>query len=185
MSLVPSMVNHLDGNTLMEEKQFWSIIEAHGTDSSGDADEQLDSVRNELLKLSPAEVQDFDRLFNQKRDDAYIWDLWGAAYLINGGCSDDAFHYFRAWLISQGRAVYYAAVANPDTLAGLTDPERDDYEFESLGYVALEVYEQLTGSEMPHDDIRAPSVAKGENWDFEDDDEVIRHLPKLGRVYLD
>lgn len=32
----------------------------------------------------------------------YDWDLWGAAYLINGGASDDGFDYFRGWLLSQG-----------------------------------------------------------------------------------
>jgi hypothetical protein len=30
-------------------------------------------------------------------------DQWGAAYLANGGCSDDGFDYFRGWLIGQGR----------------------------------------------------------------------------------
>ena len=59
--------------------------------------------------------------------------------MINGGSSDDGFHYFRAWLISRGQAVYEAAVANPDSLAGLTEPERDDYEFEDLWGVALDV----------------------------------------------
>jgi hypothetical protein len=29
--------------------------------------------------------------------------------------------------------VYEVAVANPDRLVGLTDPERDDYEFEESG----------------------------------------------------
>ena len=38
-------------------------------------------------------------------DDSYRWDLWGAAYLANGGCSDDGFDYFRGWLIGQGRKV--------------------------------------------------------------------------------
>jgi len=26
----------------------------------------------------------------------------GAAYIINGGCSDDGFEYFRRWLVLQG-----------------------------------------------------------------------------------
>jgi hypothetical protein len=29
--------------------------------------------------------------------------MWVAAYLMNGGCSDDGFDYFRGWLIAQGR----------------------------------------------------------------------------------
>ncbi len=32
-------------------------------------------------------------------------DLWGAAWVLLGGASDDAFDYFRCWLIGQGREV--------------------------------------------------------------------------------
>ena len=46
-------------------------------------------------------------------------DLWGAAYLINGGCSDDGFDHFRGWLMTQGREVFARAVAEPDSLAEL------------------------------------------------------------------
>jgi hypothetical protein len=49
--------------------------------------------------------------------ESYRWDLWGAAYLINGGCSDDGFDYFRGWLLSQGRAIWQATLADPDSLA--------------------------------------------------------------------
>ena len=81
----------------MDDSRFWAIIEA------------------------PAgQVKDVHRLFWQRMTDAQTWDLWGAAYLVNGGCSDDGFVYFRAWLISQGRAIYTAAVENPDSMAGVT-----------------------------------------------------------------
>lgn len=41
----------------------------------------------------------------------------GAAYLINGGRSDDGFDHFRGWLLTQGRATWQAALAEPDSLA--------------------------------------------------------------------
>ena len=88
--------------------------------------------------------------------DAYTWDLWGAAYLINGGCSDDGFAYFRSWLISRGRAAYEEAVRDPDSLADLVDPDRDDYEFEDLWGLALVVYEERTG-----EDHRRPRAVAG------------------------
>ena len=168
----------------MDEAQFWSIIEAGGKKALADPDRQLAVVRKQLAKLPPEEVRAFDKLFEQKRVAAYTWDLWGAAYLINGGCSDDGFHYFRAWLISRGRAVYEAAVTDPDTLAGKTDPDRDDYEFEEFGYAAREVYEELTGEEMPPNRVSDPARPKGRRWDFDDDDAVARKLPKLAAVYL-
>jgi hypothetical protein len=51
--------------------------------------------------------------------DSYRNLLWAAAYLINGGCSDDGFESFRCWLIVQGRTVFERSVADPDTLADL------------------------------------------------------------------
>ena len=168
----------------MDEARFWAIIEAGGRKALAEPERQLAAVRKQLLKLSPDEIRDFHRLFNQKLADAYTWDLWGAAYLINGGCSDDGFHYFRAWLISQGRAVYEAAVENPDTLAGRTDPERDDYEFEDLWGASQDAYEELTGEEMPPVDYRWPAKPRGKRWDFDDDKQVSRRLPKLAQVCL-
>jgi hypothetical protein len=168
----------------MDEAQFWTIIEVGGSKARAEPERHLAVVRKRLVKLSPEEVRDFHRLFNQKLADAYTWDLWGAAYLINGGCSDDGFHYFRAWLISRGRAVYAAAVTNPDSLAGRTDPDRDDYEFEDLWGVALDAYQEVAGHDMPPVDFRWPSKPRGRRWDFDDDRQVARRLPELAKVYL-
>jgi hypothetical protein len=167
----------------MDEARFWAIIEAGGRKAFADPERQLAAVHQELLKLSPKEIRDFHRLFNQKLADAYIWDLWGAAYLINGGCSDDGFYYFRSWLISRGRAVYEAAVENPDTLAGLTDPEPDDYEFEDLWGASQYAYRELTGEEMPPVEFRWPKKPRGRRWDFDDDEHLSRRFPKLAKMY--
>ena len=169
----------------MDETRFWAIIEAGGRKSLADPECQLAAIHKLLLLLSPDEIRDFHRLFNQKLADAYTWDLWGAAYLINGGCSDDGFHYFRAWLVSRGRAVYEAAIVNPDTLADITDPERDDYEFEDLLSAPQVAYEELRGEEMHPVKFRWPSKPRGRRWDFDDDEQVLRRLPKLARRYLD
>jgi hypothetical protein len=45
--------------------------------------------------------------------------LWAAAYVINGGCSDDGFDYFRAWLMLQGQGTFGQAVADLDSPADL------------------------------------------------------------------
>jgi hypothetical protein len=50
---------------------------------------------------------------------AYTRSLWGAAYVMHGGCSDDSFSDFRATLISHGRTIYDAALADTESLADL------------------------------------------------------------------
>src|SRR5258708_3250267 len=98
----PTMVVPRSRPSRLDESRFWAIIEAGRRRARADPEYQLAAVRKQLLKVLAEEVRDFHRLFNRKLADAYTWDLWGAGYLINGGCSDDGFHYFRAWLISRG-----------------------------------------------------------------------------------
>src|SRR4051794_32757343 len=107
----------------MDEQQFWKIVEAGGKTGLDEQERKLAAVRKELMKLKPEEVREFAQIYHRKLADSYTWDLWGAASLIIGGGSDDGFQYFRDWLISRGRQVYEAAVADPDTLAGQTDPD--------------------------------------------------------------
>ena len=168
----------------LTDAQFWAVLEAVGPFPLGRQDDHLDSVRSQLLELTPAQVSAFSGHFDRRVAAAFGWDLWGAAYAINGGCSDDGFEYFRRWLVAQGRSVYEAALANPDSLAGLADPERDDHESEDVGYAAHEVYEELTGGEVPDSDAEQAAEPAGEEWDFDDDAEVRRRLPKLAAIYL-
>ena len=104
--------------------------------------------------------------------------------MINGGCSDDGFAYFRSWLISRGRVVYEAAVRDPDSLAAIVDPGRDDYEFEDLWGVAQRIYEERTGEEPPGADDPGRDEPAGRRWDFDDDEQRSRKLRKLAALYL-
>jgi hypothetical protein len=74
--------------------------------------------------------------------------MWCAGYIINGGCSDDGFEYFRLWVISRGKDVYYNAKANPDNLAALVANRFNNYEFESFWYTALTAFERKTGKKL-------------------------------------
>jgi hypothetical protein len=162
----------------MDDSQFWAIIEAGGPYGVDDQQRQLASVRRQLRNLPATEVMDCYRLFCQKMIDSQTWDLWGAAYLIHHGCSDDGFVYFRAWLISQGRAIYTAAVENPDSLAAVTSVDRD-YHFELLYALPRQVYEELTGQDMPRLRLNWPANPSGKKWDFDDREEFAKRLPRL------
>lgn len=166
----------------MDETLFWSIIEAGGPDSFRDPERQLNAVRDRLRLLTPGELVAFHLMFNRKMDDVYHWDLWAAGYLMNGGCSDDGFAYFRAWLISQGRRVYEAALRDPDSLAEVADPDRDDNEAEDLWGVAQEVYREKAGTYMVVE-FKWTAQPRGERWHDDDLDEFARRLPRLTWVY--
>jgi hypothetical protein len=47
--------------------------------------------------IKEPQVVRVDRTVWTLMDRSYRNDLWAAGYLINGGCSDDGFDYFRGW----------------------------------------------------------------------------------------
>ena len=87
------------------------------TATDGDCQAQTAQLVAALGQRSVVEVLDWDRIQDELWVESYRRDLWGAAYLINGGCSDDGFDYFRGWLLGQGQAIWQAALADPDSLA--------------------------------------------------------------------
>jgi hypothetical protein len=101
----------------MDREQFWALIEAAKAATGGDCRAQTAQLVAALGQGLVEAILDWDRIHSELRVESYRWDLWGAASLINGGCGDDGFDYFRGWLLGQGRAVWQAALADPDSLA--------------------------------------------------------------------
>lgn len=135
---------------------------------------------SKLMTLPAEEILAFDQIYDEMRARAYRWDLWGAAYLLNGGCSDDGFEYFRGWLIAQGEKVFQNSLSDPDGLADVVTDEQIAeafFESEEMLYVARQAYEAKTGAEMPpYESAFAYAEPGGERWT---EDELKTLLPKL------
>ncbi|MES4889890.1 DUF4240 domain-containing protein [Streptomyces sp. NPDC096012] len=166
----------------MDETEFWELIDATREVAEGDPEDQADALVERLLRLDPELVLDFARHFEARYNRAYRWDLWGAAWVLLDGCSDDAFDFFRCWLIGQGREVFEGALHDPDALAVLLEDfdEEIDGDGEELGYAADEAYEQLTGSVAPDLGIPpAPAEPVGRPVDFENEQALVQLYPRL------
>jgi hypothetical protein len=166
----------------MDETEFWELVDASRAAAEGDPDEQADQLVERLVRLDPDAVLDFARHFESRYNRAYRWDLWGAAWVLLDGASDDAFDFFRCWLIGQGREVYEGALHDPDTLADLLADfdEEVDGDGEELGYAADEAYEQLTGTVAPDLGIApAASEPEGSSFDLENETLLADRYPAL------
>ncbi|MEP5254108.1 MAG: DUF4240 domain-containing protein [Winogradskyella arenosi] len=160
---------------LMDSQMFWEMISISKANSSGDYEQQQLELKKELLKRSATDILEFDNKFRTLRGEIYDWNFWAAAYIINGGCSDDCFSDFRGWLIGQGKAVFESAIQNVENLAELKDT--NDGDWEGLSYVPFEAYEQKTGKDLPAG-IRENFEITGEEWS-EDGDDLKNKFPKL------
>ncbi|GAP45309.1 DUF4240 domain-containing protein [Streptomyces azureus] len=166
----------------MDETEFWELVDDAREAAEGDPEEQADLLVERLAQLDPDSVLDFARHFESRYNRAYRWDLWGAAWVLLDGASDDAFDFFRCWLIGQGRHVFEGAVHDPDSLAELLGDfdEEIDGDGEELGYAADEAYEQLTGTVAPALGIPpAPPEPEGTPLDFENEDLLAERYPRL------
>jgi hypothetical protein len=166
----------------MNRTEFWQVIQRSFDQCGGDIDEQDSTLKDELQPLSAEEIISFNNHFYALVREAHSWDLWGAAYIIGGGCSNDGFEYFRRWLISRGQAWYERALKNPDDLADYPgDIAEGGSEFEEFAYVARAVYEEKFG-EFPHAEHVPYGEPKGTAW--EDDEEVFKaRWPRLFAKY--
>ena len=150
----------------MDDDRFWAFIGAARDAAGEDVEDRVSGLEQVLLNHHPDEVAEFRQKYDEMLVRSYRRDLWGAACVIGGGCSDDGFRYFRDWLISEGEAVFEAALADPDSLADVA--QDDEFELESFGYVAGEVYEQLTDQPLPASRTLEPAEPVGHDWQEED-----------------
>lgn len=187
----------------MDTEAYWQLVDeararagrATAPGSTIEADDVADALRAVLVERGVEVTREADAAFDELVATAHGPRLWGAAYVIGGGCSDDGFDYFLGWLVAQGREVFERAVDDPDSLADVVT-EGTEAESEDMLGAAWDAYEELTGEEFPEDDLDADGEEDDDEpaddevtteafWDFDDDAEMRRRYPRLTAMFLD
>jgi uncharacterized protein DUF4240 len=173
----------------MRTDDFWAVIDRATADRPGSPDEVAKRAVADLGARDPDEIVAWGRHLDKVMAASAKEDLWAAAYLINGGCSEDGFDNFRGWLIAHGREVVAKAVQQPDSLAELPTvvaaaASGAVFEAEEVLSIAAKAYEQATGSELPPSDVTVTRPDPAELWDFDNEDEMARRLPELSALFL-
>lgn len=132
---------------MLDETIFWNIVDS-SIKNTKNQDAQERYLVKEIEKLTPKQMIGFRLRTDKLLYDIYNSEMWCAGYIMNGGCSDDGFEYFRNWIISRGKDTYYKAKENPDSLISEFVEGEEYYEFESFWYVALTAFENKTGKEL-------------------------------------
>ncbi|MBC6457719.1 DUF4240 domain-containing protein [Actinomadura sp. HBU206391] len=189
----------------MNTEEFWDIVESART-----GDKPFYEALVDRLAVGPEQaILEFEYRFDQVTDAVYRWDVWAAAYLIGGGCSDDGFMDFQAGLVALGRDWFEKAARSPDDLAdhpavieaaagsGSGSGSRGDSAifYEEVGAAGNVAYERLTGAgadayeeawdryqDGREDEEEEPDM--GEEFDFDDADQMRKRLPRLSALFL-
>lgn len=170
----------------MSVDDFWKLIEQANEAADGEPEQKEVFLRKKLAETSPDNVQAFGQHMDHFSNEAYRWDLWAAAYIINGGCCDDSFSDFRSSLVSMGRQTYQAAIASPDSLADLTlSATKDETFHEGFQYIGFTLYEEMTGEQMPDTEVDFRAEPEGDQWDEDDENSLKALCPRLFAKYWD
>jgi hypothetical protein len=162
---------------------WWNLIERSRKDAE-DLDDQCEALHDILVdELTADEILQFDKFVEERLRDAFRADLWGVAYIMMGGCSDDGFDYFCGWLIAQGQKHYEAALAKPEDAAKGVSGDDDEFECEQLFYVARNAWQEKTGKTFEDYEKVAPQIERELIGDMFDEDEIYEQYPKLAKKF--
>jgi hypothetical protein len=132
---------------MLNEEVYWAIIDSSLHETTNQEDQELYLV-SAIEKLTPKEMIGFRLRTDKILFDSYNPELWCAAYIVNDGCSDGGFEYFRCWLISRGKEAFYSVKIDPDSLIKQVVEGKESYEFEGFWYVAMNAFKNKTGEEL-------------------------------------
>ncbi len=151
----------------MSEALFWSLLTSGGETT----EERLDTLPDRLAAYDAKAIKAFGQIVTDRVAEAYREDIWALAYLLMKGCSDDAFDYFRNWLVMQGQEVYAAVLADPDSY----DPAKlgETPLIEGLMDAVEQAYIMRSGKEFPR--LRLPKSKRVEP----DEDAFASLLPRV------
>lgn len=177
--------------TEINQGTFWTLInQARAQPENPDQ-----WLAEQLTAMGPEEAMMFAAFSDSYRSLANEYGLWTAAAVMDESCySISGFSDFRTWLIGQGKEVYMAALADPDSLAGAPNYHVDKRDG-GLALVGEKVYQKLAGgdalwvfgsrAQLALRDELKRGVAYGEGIGYPYDwPDVPAYLPGLCAKYL-
>ena len=159
----------------IDENLFWHLIDEAGK-KSYDQPEFIENLKSALESFNPKELRSFDKLLKTKANELNTWEHWALAYIVRGGCGDDAFDYFKAWAVSKGHKAFIA-------IKNIEEKEllcifNEDPQLEELYYLAEQVYENKTSDLMPPVRVKRSKLV-GKKWEEQNLPHAFPSLCKL------
>ena len=155
--------------------RFWATLDSARAGAVGC--EAISRRLEQRLRVMPTtDLEHFAQDWSDWWGRSYNWDLWGAAYLINGGASDDGFDYFRGWLLSEGSERWAKVSRNIESAFDDIQPGAV-LECEDIIVTLPNVYEERFGREAADPGNHEPT---GKVWTEES---LPNRFPRLARRF--
>ncbi|MCO0599938.1 DUF4240 domain-containing protein [Peribacillus butanolivorans] len=191
--VVTQLSDQVVKDSSMTEDLFWGLLD-RCKEKGNDADEQVEWLVAQLSRKPVKDIIMFESIFKQYYYKLHTSNLWAAAYIVMGGCSDDCFDYFRAWVLYLGKDPYEAAIQNPETLLPyfiLLKEQEEIPQLEELLSAACMAYEEKTGldddrydklyHQLAKDDYTEPEIEF--DWNEDDEEGLRQKFPLLWEAF--
>lgn len=162
----------------IDEPVFWELIR-QARSAGPSTDEWLAALSELLRTFGASDIKRFGSLYAKNMKRLYHWNVWALGFAAMGGCSNDAFAEFRAWLILQGDPDLLDLAVREPAQAALRVPADLDLPDGPGTWMIEEAYLQRQGipCELPMIDLDRP---KGKEWR---EDRFEASYPELVRHY--
>lgn len=144
----------------IDEKVFWELI-AINRNRSEDKFEFIEKISNQLEEFKPREIRRFERIFLTRYQELNRWEIWALAHIVRRGCGDDAFDYFKAWVISKGEKAF-ESIKNLK-ISELKQLFDEDPQLEEMFWLSENVYENKTSELMSPVRVKKQKLL-GKEW---------------------
>lgn len=177
----------------MNKNVFWELMAQMRVYFGQNQNTSVQWLQNQLVRMSPENIRAFHNIFFAYSELANKFGLWNVGQIMIEGCPGSVFGGFRAWVIAQGRDVYFNALQNPDSMADVT--AYGSCTFYAPARAGDSAYRQVTGeslfdtwdaqqfdrlkNELRADITYSPEINIPLEWA-----EMADHLPRLCAKYF-
>ena len=144
----------------IDENVFWELIKLN-REKSEDKFDFIENLSNQLEEFKSTEIKRFERTFLSKYNELNRWEIWALAYIVRRGCGDDAFDYFKTWVISKGQKAFEDIKSLK--ISELKQHFDEDPQLEEMFSLAENVYENKTGELMSPVRVKKQKLT-GKQW---------------------
>ena len=160
----------------IDDNIFWDIIEIARNNSENNS-EFIEVLSNNLESFKATEIRRFEKIFLTKFEELNYWEIWALAYIVQRGCGNDGFDYFKSWVISKGQKAFETIKdLDVNKLKTFFD---EDSQLEEMLNLAENVYELKTGALMQPVIVKKQRLL-GKKWSEEN---IESEFPILCKIF--
>lgn len=176
VGIAPQSVSPVTPLGSMEEEHFWAIVDESCRAHEPGSEAQFEWIEEKLSKFSQEDIIKFE---NTRLDLAHKADTFPvllANFIIQSYISDDVSEDFRAWLISNGKKRFYAAIEDPQTIADFCDAKDpiEEIQGDPFLFTAMNAYIKAGGTEEDYYDLTQALKEAEYETEWPDDEKGFR-----------